>query len=140
MNGKSGQVSTEMMMLFAFIIFLFIPGLFLVSSKIHGDEKRYNAKLSSTLVFVFAKQIDAVGRAGEGSMLTSFLYLPPSIEKIKITKLNKEGLVKVYYVDGSVEVIPIFVPLDLDGDAIFPGNQMFVFKLIRTEKGVKIEA
>ncbi len=134
------QVSTEMMMLFAFIIFLFIPGLFLVSSKIHGEEKRYSARLSSTLAFVFAKQIDAVGRAGEGSLLTSFLYLPPSVEKMEVVKVAKGGLVKVYYKEGGMELIPISVPLALDHDNVtFSGNQMFICKIIRAEDGVMIE-
>ncbi len=133
------QVSTEILVLFAFIIFLFIPALLFLSDKIHQKGERFSEKLGYTSAVLLAEYINAVGKAGEGSKLSAFLYFPPAVKQVNITRVSTGGVVRLVFKDGTTVLNPVRAKLDPSSlHVVFHGNERVICTFFHGHDGVVI--
>ncbi len=101
-----GQVSTELIVIIAAIMVIFIPLLITVYIKAGGTEEDISmlqAQLASTRI---ANMINSIGKLGEGSSIILEVYLPKNTEKISFSSLGhgSEVTITVRTDEGVVDL------------------------------------
>jgi hypothetical protein len=114
-----GQVSTELIAVIAFVLFLFIPALFFAYSKAGEITNELDVRKAYVSVERLSSLSNSVGYCGENSSIVAEIDVPANVEKIEFKSHADGGEVIAHLLDGGEIVKP--VSFRIEGDSLTPG-------------------
>ncbi|MEM2948304.1 MAG: hypothetical protein QXL47_01950 [Candidatus Anstonellales archaeon] len=116
---RKGQVSTELIAVIAFVLFLFIPALFFAYSKSGEITNELDMRKAYVSVERLSSLANSVGYCGQNSSIVAEIDVPGSVEKIEFRSYGDGGEVVAHLLDGGDIVKP--VSFRIEGDPLTPG-------------------
>jgi len=105
-----GQVSTELLVIVALVLLIFIPLLVLVYFKANDANQQIASYQSELAVFRLAYLANSVGSLGTNTTMYTDIYIPKNAKSLTATSLGGRGGEIVMVVDtpqGPTEVVEI---------------------------------
>ena len=108
-----GQVSTELLIIVAVVLLIFIPLLVLVYFKSAEATEQMNNYQAELTVFRLAYMANSVGNLGEGAKVYSDVFIPPNAKTLKIRSVERGGeiVMTLRTNHGDSEVLQIVKPM-----------------------------
>ncbi|MBU0532804.1 hypothetical protein KKB44_04915 [Candidatus Micrarchaeota archaeon] len=112
-----GQVSTELLVIVALVLLIFIPLLVLVYFKANDANQQiasYQAELSVSRI---ASLSNSVGSLGTNTSVTTDIFIPQNTERLSITNAGggSEISLELETPQGSTEIVEVIkYPLEAD--------------------------
>lgn len=104
-----GQVSTELLVIIAVVLVIFIPILVMVYFKANDASAQISAHQAELAVFRMAYLANSVGSLGTNTSITTEVYIPQGVSRISIKNIGR-GAEVVFTVDtpaGESEIVEI---------------------------------
>lgn len=108
-----GQVSTELLIIVAVVLLIFIPLLVLVYFKASEATEQMNNYQAELTVFRLAYMANSVGNLGEGAKVYSDVYIPANTKTLKIRSVERGGeiVLTLKTNHGDTEIMQIIKPI-----------------------------
>jgi|GEM_PF-4742149 hypothetical protein len=132
------QVSIEVFILFAFIVFLMIPALFFVLKSFYDKHQDLMHTYAFSQAYEFAEAVKLVERSDVGSVLFHPLILPPNVQSLVYS--GSDAALLLTFKSGEKEYIPLSSSVMWDNGVVVNGGGAYWLKLERTENGVRISS
>ncbi|MGB9719274.1 MAG: hypothetical protein ACPL06_01620 [Candidatus Anstonellales archaeon] len=116
---KKGQISTELIVVIAFVLFLFIPALFFAYSKAGEITNELDVRKAYVSVNRLSSLSNSVGYCGQNSSIIVEIDVPANVEKIEFKSYADGGEVIAHLLDGGDIVKQ--VSFQVEGDSLTPG-------------------
>ncbi len=116
---KKAQVSTELIAVIAFVLFLFIPTLFFAYSKAGEITNELDVRKAYVSVERLSSLSNSVGYCGENSSIIAEIDVPANVKEIEFKSYADGGEVVARLVDGGDIVKP--VSFQIEGNSLTPG-------------------
>ncbi|HIH22294.1 TPA: hypothetical protein HA238_01055 [Candidatus Micrarchaeota archaeon] len=135
---SKGQVSSELLIVVAIILVLFIPlivGFYLKISEVNESISEVQAQLVASRI---ASLANSIGNLGSSSGVITDIYLPPSIEELNVASLGSgsEVVIRARVRGGVSELVEIIkFPVEKTINIENPREGMIRLE-ISSEKGV----
>ncbi|MFH2106433.1 MAG: hypothetical protein ABII22_04180 [Candidatus Micrarchaeota archaeon] len=104
--ARKGQVSTELIIIIAAIMVIFIPIIVTVYMKASDTEETLLANQAQLAASRIANMVNSVGNLGEGSSADLEIYLPKNAESITFINIGKgsEITIKLMTREGESDI------------------------------------
>ncbi len=126
-----GQVSTELLVIVALVLLLFIPLLVLVYFKANEANQQIGTYQAELAVSRMASLANSVGSLGTNTSVVTDIYIPPNTLSFSIKESGSAGgeaVLQISTPQGKSEVVDLIrYPLSNPGDIpVTPGTWMRV--------------
>jgi hypothetical protein len=104
-----GQVSTELLVIIAVVLVIFIPILTMVYFKANDASAQIGSHQAELAVFRMAYLSNSVGSLGTNTSITTEVYIPAGVNRIEINNIGG-GAEVVFKIDtpaGESEIVEI---------------------------------
>lgn len=104
-----GQVSTELLVIVALVLLVFIPLLVLVYFKASEANEQIGSYQAELAVFRLASLANSVGSLGTNTSVTTDVFIPPNTEELTTSQSGRGGEItlKVSGPQGDTEIVDI---------------------------------
>ncbi len=124
-------------MLFGFVIFIFIPALLYVTTKINYLQRMRMDEVGDKVVRELAMSIDVVGTAYPSSDMEVSVLVPSALTSVDIDAST--NVIRVSYKDGNVMRYPLSTAILNTHPIHLRGGARYNLDLLREDKGVFIK-
>jgi len=106
---RKGQVSTELLVIIAIVLLIFLPLLVLVYFKTGEANAQIGAYQGELAVFRLAYLADSVGSLGSNTSVATEVYVPPGVSELSTRSFSRGGeiVMKVRTPAGDSEIAEI---------------------------------
>ncbi|HLD59610.1 MAG TPA: hypothetical protein VI912_01345 [Candidatus Bilamarchaeaceae archaeon] len=106
MKNIKGQVSTELIVIIAAIMVIFIPLMVTVYLKASGTEETVSTLQAQLAATRIANMINTIGNLGDNSSSTLEIYLPKNTEKIEFNSYGEGSEITITLTtnEGPIEL------------------------------------
>lgn len=114
-----GQVSTELIAVIAFVLFLFIPALFFAYSKAGEITNELDVRKAYVSVERLSSLSNSVGYCGQNSSIIAEIDVPANVKEIEFKSYSDGGEVIAHLLDGA-DIVKL-VSFQIEGDSLTTG-------------------
>jgi len=104
-----GQISTELLVIVALVLLIFIPLLVLVYFKANEANQEIGSYQSELAVFRIASLANSVGSLGTNTSIETDVFVPKNVQYLKTVRGVQGGevVMKVDTPDGASEIVEL---------------------------------
>lgn len=104
-----GQVSTELLVIVALVLLVFIPLLVLVYFKASEANQQIASYQAELAVFRVASLANSVGSLGTNTSVSTDVFIPPNTESLIVSRSGRGGEITltISSPQGSTEIVEI---------------------------------
>lgn len=108
-ENMKGQISTELIVVVAVVLVIFLPLLVMVYFKANEANEQIGAYQAELAAFRLAYLANSVGSLGTNASITTDVYIPPGVTNITAKKVGKGGeiILKVQTPAGESEIVEV---------------------------------
>jgi uncharacterized protein (UPF0333 family) len=109
MRTMKGQVSTELLVIVAVVLLIFIPLLVMVYIKTSDANAQISSYQAELAVFRLAYLANSVGALGSNASVTTDVFVPSGVSELKTSSVGRGGeiVMKLHTPQGDTEITEV---------------------------------
>ncbi len=130
-----GQISTELLVIVALIMLVFIPLLTMIYFKVNEANSQMESYESELAVVRLAYIANSVGSLGTDTTIYTDVYIPRNMQKMHVNSSGEGGelIMKLSTPDGVVEVVEVITHNVENNDLLDEGEYGWVRFRVESE-------